>query len=361
MLNSLTSLRFFAAFYVVLFHVIPWGAEPESGAALAQAWARFCSHGFVSVGFFFALSGFILAYNYPPEKLANKRRFYLARFARVYPVYAVGLLLGLPFLAVRTLRDGAFGRAAAEITSALTLTQAWVPQLWNAVNAPGWSLSVEAFFYLCFPLLLPVVARQASTPRRAVIGLVVLYGVALAPALLGTWSSGMPITDESPLANFVRYSPALRLSEFTFGVCLGRWHALRNTAPPSPRALLVTQAAALAVIAWALGSDAVPYMLLHNGLLLPAFAAVIISFTHRIGVARALEARWLVRLGEASYSLYILHLLAWMYFKAVLERVGVEPYSGPALLAFTLLVIGASLASHDLIEQPARRRILGQR
>ena len=41
-----------------------------------------------------------------------------------------------------------------------TLTQAWVPQIASAWNPVAWSLAVEAFFYLCFPIMLPVLAKS---------------------------------------------------------------------------------------------------------------------------------------------------------------------------------------------------------
>ena len=58
-LRALTSIRFFAAMYVVLFHC----GLPRLIAMPAIA-ARFFDSGYTGVTLFFSLSGFILAYNY---------------------------------------------------------------------------------------------------------------------------------------------------------------------------------------------------------------------------------------------------------------------------------------------------------
>ena len=57
------------------------------------------NNGFVFVGFFFLISGFILAYNYAerPTPLV-KRDFWVARFSRLYPVYLVALALSFQML-----------------------------------------------------------------------------------------------------------------------------------------------------------------------------------------------------------------------------------------------------------------------
>jgi peptidoglycan/LPS O-acetylase OafA/YrhL len=87
-LRGLTSLRFFAAAMIVVGH----GAG-EFGFQL-DADALFALN--TGVSFFFVLSGFILYYNYPvlPDRAAVSR-FYLARFARIWPLHFFALVLVL--------------------------------------------------------------------------------------------------------------------------------------------------------------------------------------------------------------------------------------------------------------------------
>src|ERR1700730_8218729 len=75
-LRALTTIRFFAAIQVVLFH-----ESFRSGhIPLPPVAARIVNSGFTAVTLFFVLSGFILAYNY--EAVPNKREFWVSRFAR---------------------------------------------------------------------------------------------------------------------------------------------------------------------------------------------------------------------------------------------------------------------------------------
>ena len=123
----------------------------------------------MGVPFFLILSGFILSYSYLGQLRfgGERRRFWEARFCRVYPVYLLSLLIDWPIR----------GQMTAGFTIAvLTATQAWNPanglaQMWNF---PAWTLSVEAFFYLCFPLLLPACAKLQRRIQIACIALLCL-------------------------------------------------------------------------------------------------------------------------------------------------------------------------------------------
>ena len=85
-LRVLTSLRFFAAVLVFVQHVVPLTSRFSLGGA--------------GVAFFFILSGFILTYVYGNELGGTRAngsvtRFYIARIARIYPIYIVGFVLSL--------------------------------------------------------------------------------------------------------------------------------------------------------------------------------------------------------------------------------------------------------------------------
>ena len=90
-LHALTTLRFFAALHVVLFHMRVIGILPGG----PWWYQNFASIGFVGVNFFFVLSGFILVYTYDGPSL-NVRRFWWARFARIYPAYILSLIVAAP-------------------------------------------------------------------------------------------------------------------------------------------------------------------------------------------------------------------------------------------------------------------------
>ncbi len=166
-LHALTGLRFIAALLVVLFHfegTWRWDAfvlspTPLIPITIRQALHNFSFNGFVGVNIFFILSGFVLAYNYltPTNTLNGTRKaFWVARVARIYPVYLLGILFGaMPY----AWNHAASAPPIVTGVSALTLVQAWQPYVGTAWNPPGWSLSAEIFFYMLFPFVAPWIAR----------------------------------------------------------------------------------------------------------------------------------------------------------------------------------------------------------
>src|SRR3954463_14806255 len=103
-LPAVTGLRFVAAMHVYLTH----SELPLSGAA-----ALILVHGGSAVSFFFVLSGFILAFNYAGERgRIDRSKFWVARFARIYPVYLLAIVVALP----KWIGDLPAGHSAAKIT-----------------------------------------------------------------------------------------------------------------------------------------------------------------------------------------------------------------------------------------------------
>ena len=84
-LKALTSMRFFAALMIFLFHLREFNSAPW-----LYAIAGSMRHG---VSFFFVLSGFILTPAYRNQTPLSYRRFLRARFARLYPTVLASTLL----------------------------------------------------------------------------------------------------------------------------------------------------------------------------------------------------------------------------------------------------------------------------
>src|SRR5215472_5538849 len=133
-LPAVTSLRFFAAFHVALFHM------KEMRILTGPNWlTSFAGIGYVGVSFFFVLSGFILVYTYEGRNI-ELGNFWQTRFARIYPAYIFSLLLTFPFFYWGALKLHvpffAFASDHFWLTTLLVLLllQAWVPPAalsWN--------------------------------------------------------------------------------------------------------------------------------------------------------------------------------------------------------------------------------------
>jgi peptidoglycan/LPS O-acetylase OafA/YrhL len=339
-LPALTGIRFFAAFYVVLFHSLPWALKHY---ALPQPVQTFFGNGYLAVALFFVLSGFILAYTYEGQLTGNAQRlhFWQARFARIYPVYFLSLVLAYYFQ--RSL-------PVASKVAVLAMVQAWnplKPSLAGAWNYPAWSLSVEAFFYLVFPFVLPWLSRRSSRVLALLLAVFLTACVFLRTPVqgLGDW-------DHSRSSSFMPL-PVVRLPEFLAGMILGLW-LLRQPQPSSARGghpirVALAVVAALALLSAPIGSW-VSLTILPFAVLVYELAA------RRSWLARILSTRTIVLLGSASYCVYLLQypVRSWV---RVTFSLAPSPYQAPGAPLTPLILIGFSVLVYLCWEEPSRQAL----
>jgi peptidoglycan/LPS O-acetylase OafA/YrhL len=320
-LPALTSIRFFAALHVVLFHTAgPYSAE---WPLFVQ---QFIGSGYVAVSIFFVLSGFVLTHGYTNADglRVSNRQFYWARFVRLYPIYLVGLALMLPSFLERPLTSSTTGLPLEPfwvLASQLTFTQAWHPATALTMNFPGWSLSVEAFFSLCFPLLAAWLIRTTRgwTVSRLWLLLGVVWLIGLIPPLLYGLINpdGLSSVRSSTFTTWVflvRYFPINHLPEFVAGMVLCQiWRGMPRAF--TPRVGWLAEAALLVIFLVCLLEPTMPQLILHNGLFAPVVSLMILGLVTQQGLLkRLLELPVLVLLGPSSYALYVLHvpLSSWI-------------------------------------------------
>jgi peptidoglycan/LPS O-acetylase OafA/YrhL len=349
---------------VVLYHykyMVPALAHPQ------DPFARSIYSGFVGVTLFFVLSGFILAYTYIDDSGSLRGSwsdFYFARFARVYPVYLLALLIALPsFIDMTVIHPVGVMKLKDTIRTAVLaplLLQGWSPKRAWIWNGPGWSLSAEAFFYLLFPIIGVWLSRQSSK-RLLEVGLIAFAAI-IAPQLLFalTRPDGSPAVTMSmygPWVAFLKFSPLIHLPQFVIGIITGVAFIRRTE---TPRLMGWLSVAIVCVIAVTLSeSGAIPYLMLQGGLLAPLFAAAIYALAHGRGILVKLLTRPLmVRMGEASYALYLLHMPVSWYLTVGLKAIGwpkIEAWLG--LTMFVLVAMAVSFAVFAFVERPARSRL----
>jgi len=327
-LPALTGLRFLLALWVMLHHLT--GPEMRLEAT-AETWPHpvyaLIRGGYLAVATFFVLSGFVLARNYGWGEwhAARLRRYAVARFARVYPVYALSFLLVAPFV----IADRAPGKPGLIANYGLLL-QGWTGHLPVGWNTPAWSLSCEVFFYISFPLA--VVALRRVRP---------LY-LAAAACLLTRVFFAVGIRDE--------WKPLVHFADFVMGIAAASVYERLARAEHRPAGFwLYIPAAALggALIAW---PGMLPGSVDLNSALRPLNATLLVGFALGTGtVARALSSRLAVFLGKSSYAMYILHVpvLWWVRYW--------RPDLSPAI--YIAMVILISAVVYRFFEEPANRYI----
>ena len=343
-LEQLTSLRFFAALMIVFHHADGMFGIGRSPLPLGQG-----------VSFFFVLSGFILAYVYPSlDSWREVRRFWLARFARIWPAYFAAFLLtfALLFYEWNSLTGVAY----------LAMVQAWLPVsvFYFAYNGVAWSISTEAFFYLAFPALIRDWVRTWPVKLAATAALLAaLMAVSNALRLPEVENYSWNVT----VHGVIYINPLARLFEFVTGMVLARFWA--GTRAPSASGTVAETAVLAAcgavmyctaqlaeVVRAPLGNAAAQWML-HSGSFL-AFALVVFVMARGAGaISRLLRLRPFVVLGEISFSMYLLHpMLFWIWRRG-------EWWQGIAgALLFFGVLLGLSALVWRVVEIPARRRIL---
>ncbi len=340
---ALTSLRFFAALWVFLFHLHLWhgpvGLSPVD---------KFLHSGAVGMTFFFVLSGFILTMASDGQEPINDYRGYsVRRFSRIYPIYIFVLVVGWCLngfagqLGEKPIRSGIFHGLAD-----LTLTNAWFPQMFMAGDIHGgtWSLSAEVFFYALFPLIL-FHARTLSD-RALRVGIRWAIGLTFGVSIFGKYIQPMDYMTQFAVSYSI---PIYRLPEFVAGVFAGVLALRDASAAPSLR-----------VVVWVVLGAAFYFTVFANtfpwvaqGIV--AIPCLVIVFTYFSKVSegwlvRLLSARPLVFLGEASFALYLTQCVTIPWFKD--HNSG--PANGASVAACFVATIVLACLIHALIERPMR-------
>ncbi|MBZ5576628.1 MAG: acyltransferase [Acidobacteriia bacterium] len=327
-LPALTGLRFLLALWVMLHHLTGPGMRLD---AVARTWPHpvyaFIRGGYLAVATFFVLSGFVLARSYGSGGWHGDRlrRYAVARFARIYPVYALSLALVAPFV----LADRASGKPGLIANYGLLL-QGWTGHLPVGWNTPAWSLSCEIFFYICFPLT--VVALRRVNPGVLAVAACLLTRVLFAVGVHDEWK---------PLVHF---------ADFTMGIAAASLYDRLLQARRRPAGYwfyLPGAALGAALIAW---PELLPGGVDLNSALRPLNAMLLVGFALGSGVAaRALSSRLAVFLGKSSYAMYILHVpVLWWVRRWALD------FSDAGYVALVILI---SSVVYRYVEEPANRYI----
>ena len=173
----LDGLRGSAAFLIVIFHLFNYSFGFQGPWALIK-------HAYLAVDFFFALSGFVVAYAYDDRwTRMTTLQFFRIRLIRLHPLVLVGATLGLlgylvdPFS--KTMNRGPLPMVLlAYLSSLLLLPSPPIAGRHNesqALNGPAWSLMQEYLGNIAYALIL----RRLRT--------VMLWIVFAVPALALIW------------------------------------------------------------------------------------------------------------------------------------------------------------------------------
>jgi peptidoglycan/LPS O-acetylase OafA/YrhL len=324
----------------------------------------------MGVSLFFILSGYILGYVYvkvDAPKIDTKK-FLTARFARIYPAYALSLLFQLPLIGQIIINSAQPAKRAligvGSLIVHLALLQAWAPIFNWHWNQPSWTISVEAFFYIVFTPLAMWSARKVFI-RRSVCLIFFCYLMMLVPPAI-LLKSGIGWNEQPRPEAFllVVFAPIFRIPEFLIGLLLyglnNRLRSVCSQGSVSRIGTIVLYSGFTWVAAVIFLSHNIPYVMRYNGIADIGFGAIIFGLAISRGlISRILSIPALVLLGEASYSVYIFQAPIVDYFRIALQSDYFSTFATHAQLFAVYLVAltGISVFSFKYVESPIRLRI----
>lgn len=301
-------------------------------------------NGASGVDLFFVISGFVMTISTAPLRSAPHaaRTFLARRLERIVPMYWIVTLarVGTLLLWPGSGRDD-IGNWRHVVSSLLFL-----PSLsWHLVQEPilivGWSLNFEMLFYLLFAIALLV-----RRPPLWLVGLplmVIAFVDLFGPAATQPW---------------VAYYRRSILLEFVGGMLLA--HLL-----PQLRKLPWFLAVGMILLAFA------PLWFFHGGEIIawrglvwgvPAVAVVagVLSLEARWG---RYVPRWALRLGDASYSIYLVHTFVLPAVGLLLMHLHHSWRYEVTMLVFISVTLSslAGVLSYEAIERPVNKWFKGRR
>lgn len=334
-LNAIQYLRAVAATVVVLSHA-------------ANSLLGHTSHlinldyGAYGVDIFFVVSGFIMFYT-TFDMGVRPSTFLVKRLIRIFPLY---FILSTVMFSLVVLNPVSFNKESADVSAYLEsvlFIPHWNPRLHNLepIVGPGWTLNYEMFFYLLFAASLFLRYRWGGVAVLPVIGSLVVLGRV------------HPI--ENPA--FITYTSPLML-EF----CLGIVVAAAFVAPAKsilrwPSALTVLLGAGIAYLyafqSDSYGSEAIRPFYVGLPCALSVVALVAIERGGRLP-----NIAFLALLGDASYSLYLVHGFVLGIGQRLWHRfVSLDSVLSHAL--FIALILVASVATALLVYRHLELKVGG--
>ena len=295
----LDALRGIGAFFVAALHTPP----------SMQKFLPF-RDSFLAVDLFFCLSGFVIAFSYERRLQTGMqfKQFFLARIVRLYPLYVLGLILGVLEAVVSRHFNAVDRQPGLSFGPSITFGLFMLPSFLgnhlknNAFpfDSPAWTL----FFEMCINIFYAaLVLRRLAKPVTLLIAILSALAIGLIYVVYfsGAYSQGWA-NDSTFLFGFPRVA-----CSFLTGVLLFRLYRAKPGWRMSKR---FNGAAGILVLGFTACVLASPFKFAVNHLYQFFLIAILMPALIFIGAGIQVAPRWkriCLWLGEFSYPLYILH------------------------------------------------------
>lgn len=344
-ISALTGLRFF---FVVLLFLHHWDMFADLQIPGYTQLMKYLSEGYVSVDFFFVLSGFVITYSYLPRlqsKEVTPSTFLFNRVSKLYPVH-------LFLWVLCTVAYGGFSHILQNVLAkqfwiGALLLQSYVPingfAFWG--NEVSWTVSTELFFYIAFIFLIKFTAKEKTWIFSLLLGVILFNSIA--------------IGNESPIASWLYYiNPIFRLLDFIAGMLLCEFMQKMSYHPSSVKTATLLEVSSLMVL--------ICFMVISSNspirynprfqsyyYLIPSLY-IIFAFSFSKGyVSKLFSTKFFLVLGNCSFTFFMVHrfvlFLIKKYFASYITTISELCKFG--LLGLVVSII-AALLLHYGYEKP---------
>jgi peptidoglycan/LPS O-acetylase OafA/YrhL len=387
-LPTLTPLRGIAAMMVLVYHyqVMVMPLINPNKSILINKW-------YIMVDFFFVLSGFIIMHVY--QKYFQEgfqwtafKTFMTARFARLYPLHLFTLLMTIGVFACLKGFD-VFEQSndfiqimlrPDAIPANLFLLQAsgiFSEPTWNS---PSWSIAVEWWTYMLFPLFVLFFNKNKPWGKWLAGALVLLGYLSIIfyfqPKQFIHRQTYLPLTDTSHTIDVMVGSSIIRcICGFVLGMIVYQAFKKKWGAQILSSSYLMSLTGLGLLVGWY-------YNILPDVVTVMIFALAILMSVYNNGtMKKVLNTKLLTFVGDVSYSIYMVHIpiiLAYHTFRVIIKSY--QPISdtprtslseaafhsstlfttGTAwlgLLIFITIVLTTAYFTFNYVEHPMRRYI----
>ncbi len=343
-IKPLTGIRGVAAFMIVLYHL-------HFNPSFADDYFPFIHKAYLSVDLFFVLSGFVLALRYRAWfatgiTTASVGAFMVQRIGRIYPPYILATAIYFTKWLVNLRGERVIDFHSYDIVANVLLIQAWGIGA-KTICGPSWSVSVELFAYLLFPVLIFSLLARGYV-RAGLLGLASIAGIVMVAA------SPLGVNGALDVVDYKSVLPLLRcIAEFSLGLIAYELAKRKIGVRIWSNFWFTPIILAALVSAFALGLSDLWIAFL--------FPPLILSLYYNGTIGRLLFGNPLAHwLGVISYSMYLLHPFfreaAGHTMTLASHHFGAAPHYLFVILALAGAIGGAALFQR-YVELPGRRNV----
>jgi peptidoglycan/LPS O-acetylase OafA/YrhL len=382
-LSNLTPLRGIAALLVAVFHF-----EMAAGRFVPARISMFFEKSYLMVDLFFVMSGFIMLHVYgrsfggtmgdgglrvagrrdtgvlvPGLRKDSLRKFFVARFARTYPLHLFTLLLLV--LIVRYLTNWGhppipLERPSDILPNVFLLQSFGVCKIYNW-NIPSWSISAEWGAYLLFPFL----ALWINRSKKVASVLLSLFVLTAYGCIMYVLPRVNPLSPATPVPHNLNttfdYGYLRGIAGFVIGMLIYQLYHRESV-----REVFGNDRASVLIILLLIAGL---HFAVNDALVVFLFAALVLNFALNNGVLhRVCNHRVLQYLGDISYSIYLMQIFPQEPFSHGWRLPGVTGTVrgkfnidfGPGLFycaIYLVLLVALASVTYYVIERPCRKFI----